>query len=111
MSAHTIRIQNGRLQFVYDDALADLMVEVGRGSVCRASHVEPHPSKAGWLADMTPSGGPVLGVDGAFSIVELLGDHAQHYQFHDGVRSLEPFKTRAEALAAERKWLTREKGL
>jgi hypothetical protein len=52
--------------------------------------VEPHPTKNGWLADMRPVDGPVLGANGTSS---------------------EPFKTRAEALAAEREWLRKEKGL
>jgi len=47
----------------------------------RASHVEPCPG--GWSADMRPSGGPVLG----------------------------PFTLRAEALAAEREWLSQTWGL
>ena len=43
--------------------------------VCRASHVEP--AAGGWTADLALMGGGVLG----------------------------PFRTRAEALAAERRWL------
>jgi hypothetical protein len=50
--------------------------ELGRLSITRASHVEPD-SAGNWWADMGLSGGPVLG----------------------------PFKTRGEALAAERGWL------
>ena len=46
--------------------------------ITRASHVEPD-SDGNWWADMGPSGGPVLG----------------------------PFRSRSEALAAERGWLRR----
>ena len=80
-ASHTIKIENGRLSFVYDDALADLLTE-GAAIVNRVSHVEPAPT-GGWTADMAPVDGPVLG----------------------------PFKTRAEGLAAERAWLTEHKGL
>ena len=77
---HTIKISNGHVQFVYDDALAELL-DAGAATVRRVSHVEPAPG--GWTADMSPVNGPVLG----------------------------PFGLRAEALAAERAWLTKEQGL
>lgn len=51
---------------------------LGRLTITRASHVEPD-SDGNWWADMGPVGGPVLG----------------------------PFKSRSEALAAERGWLVR----
>lgn len=79
----TVRIENGHLQFVYDDALVDLLDE-GAAVVTRASHVEPVPG--GWVADMGPVDGPVLA-------------------------AACPFRTRAEALAAERAWLREERGL
>jgi hypothetical protein len=93
MSAYTIKIENGHLSFVYDDVLIDLL-DTGTASVERVSHVEPYDGSGGepfaskhagswWTADMGPVDGPVLG----------------------------PFKTRAEALAAERAWLTKERGL
>lgn len=90
MSEHTINISGGHMRFVYDDALVDLLAE-GTTAVCRVSHVEPFSGQAGqgWIADMAPVGGPVL-----FDV--------------DGVQ---PFKTRKEALAAERAWLTKERGL
>ena len=71
----------GELVFVYDDDLAGLLA-LGTSCVARASHVEPARQESrsgnnGWIADLRPSGGPVLG----------------------------PFDTRGEALAAERKWL------
>lgn len=50
---------------------------IGQTSVRRASHVEPAPA-GGWLADMSPVSGPVLG----------------------------PFPRRSEALAAEVRWLS-----
>ena len=50
--------------------------EIGKLQITRASHVEPD-AEGYWWADLGPSGGPVLG----------------------------PFKSRAEALEAERGWL------
>jgi hypothetical protein len=50
--------------------------EFGRLQITRASHVEPDRDGF-WWADMGPSGGPVLG----------------------------PFRSRSEALGAERGWL------
>lgn len=79
-ASYTVKVENGTLSFVYDDALADLL-DTGEAIVNRVSHVEPVPS--GWTADMGPVAGPVLG----------------------------PFALRAEALAAERAWLTEHKGL
>jgi hypothetical protein len=50
--------------------------EIGKLQITRASHVEPD-AEGYWFADMEPSGGPVLG----------------------------PFRSRSEALQAERGWL------
>jgi hypothetical protein len=50
--------------------------EIGKLQITRASHVEPD-AEGYWWADMGPSGGPVLG----------------------------PFRSRSEALGAERGWL------
>ncbi len=50
--------------------------ELGKLQITRASHVEPDRDGF-WYADMGPSGGPALG----------------------------PFRSRTEALAAERRWL------
>ena len=50
--------------------------EIGKLQITRASHVEPD-AEGYWWADMGPSGGPVLG----------------------------PFRSRTEALGAEREWL------
>jgi len=50
--------------------------EIGQLSITRASHVEPD-AEGYWWADMGPVDGPVLG----------------------------PFRSRTEALGAERRWL------
>lgn len=79
----TIRIENGHLKFVYDDLLQGLAAE-GEATITRASFVEPEPGPSGqWVADMRPSGGPVL----------------------------YGFLTRREALLAERHWLMITKGI
>ena len=68
---------DGKIHLIYSDELRSLLAE-GPSTVVRASHVEPTQSGGhGWTADLSPSGGPVLG----------------------------PFETRAEALAEEVKWL------
>lgn len=72
-------IRGGVASFVYSDAMAGLVRQHG-GRPERASHVEPHPTLAGWIADMRPSDGPVLGM-------------------------AQPFELREEALQAERAWL------
>ena len=96
MSEHTVVISDGRARFIYSDDLADLTA-LGPGTVVkRASNVEPAPYASGmrwigtrgWVADMAPSGGPVL----------LAPDG-------DG------FSTREAALQAERQWLVTERGL
>jgi hypothetical protein len=66
---------NGDVMMIYSDDMAALLEE-GTSHVERASHVEPAPG-GGWTADMAPVDGPVLG----------------------------PFHLRADALAAEVKWL------
>ncbi len=86
--------ERGNVRFVYSDLLDDVFREEARETT-RASHVEPYGT--GWSADMTPSGGPVLFEDGACDSVVCA--------FH------RPFKTRAEALAAERAWLRENRGL
>lgn len=67
---------DGRIKFIYDDALAGVAKEVGALTIKRASHVEPGDDGC-WYADMSPVCGPLLG----------------------------PFDTREEALTAERVWL------
>jgi hypothetical protein len=56
--------------------------EIGKLQISRASHVEPD-AEGYWCADMGPSGGPVLG----------------------------PFRSRSQALGAERAWLAMQKHL
>lgn len=107
MSEHTIKISDGRLTFVYDDALGDLLDE-GTAAVCRVSHVEPHPTKKGWLADMSPVGGPILGADEAFFRPHKDCDCDDCERVIDGMT---PFRARSAALKAERDWLTQERGL
>jgi len=51
---------DGTVTAVYDDDLADLFTELGQVTITRASHVEPTPDGQ-WTADMSPSGGPILG--------------------------------------------------
>lgn len=98
-------IRDGQAQFIYDDSLVDLLLE-GQATVRRASHVEPHHKGGGWLADMRPSGGPVIGARVQFgwsttaSIDRLLD-----------MVDVNGFPTRQEALDAELEWLRVEKGL
>ena len=97
--------EDGNVQHVYDDALAPIAEALGDTSVRRASHVEPHPSRPGWVADMRPVGGPILGRGGEWRPqsplpMEYMGDLERHF-----TGMLDPFTSRAEALAAERTWL------
>lgn len=88
--------EEGNIRYVYTDALDAVFSEDERYTK-RASHVEPADSfgweQDGWLADMRPSGGPLL-----FS-----------YKDERGVKHA--FETRQAALAAEREWLRKEKEL
>src|SRR5688572_17769860 len=107
---HVVKInEKGDIEFVYDDELSDLL-KLGDSVVVRASHVEPHPNKTGWLADMRPSGGPVIGANGSASIAAELETHIS-YSHEIETAGIEPFALREEALAAEREWLRRERGL
>lgn len=76
---------DGTIQTIYDDALVPALAAQGKAETRRASHVEPTVLQLlgvqGWVADMSPVGGPVL-VDGD-----------------------RPFATRQAALDAERLWL------
>ena len=65
---------DGTGALIYTDAV-DVQA-LGRVETTRASHVEPAP-EGGWIADLGPSAGPVLG----------------------------PFRYRREALEAEVEWL------
>ena len=65
---------NGVIRCLYDESI-DLSA-IGQLSIRRASHVEPD-ANGQWLADLSPSEGPILG----------------------------PFPRRSDALAAESKWI------
>ncbi len=56
------------------------LARIGPLTIARASHVEPDAAGQ-WMADLSPANGPVLG----------------------------PFRTRTEALHAERIWLERHR--
>jgi hypothetical protein len=64
----------GVVRCIYGETI-DLMA-LGSATITRASHVEPDPI-SGWIADLSPIGGPVL----------------------------RDFRTRSQALAAEQAWL------
>ena len=106
---HVIRIEGGTASFVYSDALAPLL-EQGQATVTRASHGEPHPTRPGWLVDMRPSGGTVFGKDGPLTGSYLWRETPGENPLMR-YRDLEPFALRDDALAAEREWLRKEKGL
>ena len=85
MTQDIIIDEEGRIEFVYSDDLAEAMgldelVGAGLATVERASHVEP-AAGGGWNVDMTPRGGPA---------------------------SLGVFTKRADALAAEVEWLKQQ---
>lgn len=82
MKEHRLVMENGTMRFVYDDDLAALIRPLG-ARVERASHVEFDNTLGGWTADMSPSGGGVLG----------------------------PFRSRQDGLDAERAWLREHLGL
>lgn len=89
---HVIVIRNGQAEAVYSDDIKPTLAAMGGVRITRASHVEPgadygYPADR-WIADMRPSGGPVL--TGAADA---------------------GYATRDEALAAEREWLRKERGL
>lgn len=63
-----------KINSMYSDKLIFIQ-QLGEAKIERASHVEPQGTM--WIADMGPSGGPILG----------------------------PFPTRCEALRREEEWL------
>jgi hypothetical protein len=70
---------NGTAQCLYGESIA--LAELGALDIKRASHVEPDPHNPGtWYADMSPVGGPMFS----------------------------GFSSRADALAAEEKWLNQQ---
>lgn len=93
---HDILIEeDGTVRFVYSDELAPVFAGEEQATV-RASHVEPY--RGGWVADMEPSGGSWLFVEGEATRA-------------DDFERLTPFATRQAALDAERAWLREHKGL
>lgn len=74
MEEMKIHVNNGKIRFVYSDNLIPL-TKHGKNTTQRASHVEP--TDKGWVADLSPVSGPVLG----------------------------PFVERSKALVAEVNWL------
>lgn len=100
--------EEGNVSFVYSDELAALF-EGETQRTRRASHVEPHPTKPGWLADMRPVNGPTLGANRAFADNSCV--HGPGAWCRCMADMLEPFTTRAAALAAERAWLRVHLGL
>ncbi len=72
---------DGTATFIHSDEMQGI-IEQGEATITRASHVEPDAGGK-WVADMAPSGGPVLG----------------------------PFRTRREALDHEVEWLVANRGL
>lgn len=84
------------ISYIYSDLL-DAVFEDDERETKRASHVEPASSFGwdhadGWVADMSPVGGPRL-----------------YSHKVGGVK--QPFKTRKEALEAEVAWLREHLGL
>lgn len=77
-----IRVRpDGTIECVYAEDVAPLYKE-GNVQVRRASHVEPDPEdNTLWLADLTPSGGPVL--KGFASRDLALAAEAQWLEEHD----------------------------
>lgn len=107
--------ESGHVRFVYSDLLDSVFADDERMTT-RASHVEPHPTKGfGWIADMVPSGGPVLGASGEMNVIDTTRSDAFCYLGQAGIDAqwakLEPFATRQAALDAERAWLRAHKGL
>jgi hypothetical protein len=58
---HILKIEpDGSASTIYADEMSELFAE-GTTKISRASHVEPDPNGSGWIADMSPVQGPVLG--------------------------------------------------
>jgi hypothetical protein len=93
-------IRDGKAEFIYSDDLARALAQAGPMQTRRASHVEPHPTRPGWLADMRPSDGPILG-----RYAVALGDG------ESSLAEVEPFGTRQQAIDAELAWLREHRGL
>lgn len=101
---------DGTIRFVYSDALAEVF-DGEQMETRRASNVEPHPTKGwGWVAQMNPVDGPVLGANGT-TIHRGFWPFADQHEIEAAWARLEPFKTRQAALDAERVWLRENLGL
>ena len=59
MKTIQIRIQGDTVRHIYNDGLLALASQ-GRAVTVRASHVEPCAG-GGWMVDLSPVGGPVIG--------------------------------------------------
>jgi hypothetical protein len=105
--------RGGRVEFIYNDAGAKLLERPGVSSVKRASHVEPHPRQVGWIADMRPSGGPILGADSTSYVPHALLPLDTFHESEVAVLNsvIKPFPTRQAALDAEVAWLKAHRGL
>lgn len=69
---------DGSCRFIYADELAPIARALGTVRVARASNVEPTPD--GWVADLSPVGGPSLApttrrADALDAEVAWLNDH------------------------------------
>lgn len=101
--------EGGTMSFVYRDELKGLL-DAGPSVVARVSEVEPAHlyglAGGGWVADMGRIGGPLLVQNHAGDTVEVPQGRPV-----EGRVLLRGFPLREQALAAEREWLRREKGL
>lgn len=104
------------VEAIYADALRPVFAALGaEPAIVRASEVEPHPTKPGWLADMRRSGGPVLGANGSATIPARNVPAGKGSETLRGIvaefDTLDGFETRQAALEAEIAWLTKYRNL
>jgi hypothetical protein len=59
MKTIQLRLRGDTIRHIYHDGLLPL-ADHGQAVTARASHVEPCQA-GGWMVDLTPVGGPVLG--------------------------------------------------
>ena len=111
--------EDGSVQAIYTDDLASVFPGADM-QTRRASHVEPHPTKGGWIVDMPPVDGYLLdagatepgpnGPNGFTEVTTKVRDW-RRLPLPDLVGAIEatvqvkPFTTRQAALDAERAWL------
>lgn len=104
--------EDGTLQFIYHDALADLIPVGYTCPIQRASRVEP-ADNGRWTADMTPAIDlmtPAQYEAWAASLPEGMSPQDYNSAQLEGENG-EGYATRAEALAAEVAWLKRYAGV